>query len=101
MTKQNVLDKIKSGFYWYNSSFEAWKELMIIDENDIEKIKILSDYVFSKMNIMTGFMVASSREWQEKYAAEIELRDKVFKEQIVERALNVAKNKRFEWEDEN
>jgi hypothetical protein len=75
MTKRNVLDKIKSGFYWYNRSFQVWKELLIVDGNDTEKIKIFSDYIFGKMNIETLVMKASSKEWQEKYAAERELRD--------------------------
>ena len=79
MTKRNVLDKIKSGFYWYNRSFQVWKELMIVDANDTEKVKIFSDYIFGKMNIETLVMRASSKECQEKYATERELRDKVSK----------------------
>lgn len=73
MTKRNVIDKIKSGFYWYNRSFQVWKDLIIIDGNDTEKIKIFSDYIFSKMNIETLVMKVSSKKWQEKYDAEREL----------------------------
>jgi hypothetical protein len=73
---------------------------MIANENDSEKIQLFSDYISSKMNMSTGAMKASSKEFREKLAAEREFRYKEFKEQVVERVLNVAKNKKFEWEDE-
>ena len=66
MTKRNVIDKIKSGFYWYNRSFQVWKELMIIDGNDTEKIKIFKDYIFGKMNIETLVMKVSSKKMARK-----------------------------------
>lgn len=95
-----MFNKIKNGFHWYNNAFQSWKLLLTIDGNDTEKIKIYSDHIFSNMNIMTGFMKVSSKEYQEKYYAEIESRQKVFQEQVVQRILNVANSKRFEWEDE-
>jgi hypothetical protein len=85
MIGSNMFNKIKNGFYWYNNSFQSWKELMVIDKNDTEKIKILSDHIFSNMNIMTGSMKVSSKDWKEKYIVETELRNKVFQEQVVQK----------------